>query len=181
MQWKSSTSSSTNSNSVSTPSATSPVTPRVGASEPEVIRNVIEEAVLADQVGVDFFGVGEHHRDDFAISAPKWHWLRSRAAPTASGSARRSPCSVPTIPCVLPALRHARRGVQRPGRGDPRSRVVHRVLPAVRLRPRRLRDSVRGEARSVRAAAPRAALNWTARPALPSTDCRSTRAPSRAR
>ena len=39
--------------------------------EPEVIRNVIEEAVLADQVGVDFFGVGEHHRDDFAISAPE--------------------------------------------------------------------------------------------------------------
>ena len=40
-------------------------------SEPEVIRNVIEEAVLADQVGADFFGVGEHHRDDFAISAPE--------------------------------------------------------------------------------------------------------------
>jgi hypothetical protein len=27
---------------------------------PQVIRNVIEEAVLADSVGVDFFGVGEH-------------------------------------------------------------------------------------------------------------------------
>jgi probable LLM family oxidoreductase len=40
-------------------------------SEPQVIRNVIEEAVLADQVGADFFGVGEHHRDDFAISAPE--------------------------------------------------------------------------------------------------------------
>src|ERR671911_1749032 len=39
--------------------------------ESQVIRNVIEEAVLADQVGVDFFGVGEHHRDDFAISAPE--------------------------------------------------------------------------------------------------------------
>jgi probable LLM family oxidoreductase len=36
-----------------------------------VIRDVIEEAVLADQVGVDFFGLGEHHRDDFAISAPE--------------------------------------------------------------------------------------------------------------
>ncbi len=39
--------------------------------EPEVIRNVIDEAVLADQVGADFIGVGEHHRDDFAISAPE--------------------------------------------------------------------------------------------------------------
>jgi probable LLM family oxidoreductase len=32
---------------------------------------VVDEAVLADQVGVDFIGVGEHHRDDFAISAPE--------------------------------------------------------------------------------------------------------------
>ncbi|MTD94006.1 LLM class flavin-dependent oxidoreductase [Hyphomicrobium sp. xq] len=39
-------------------------------SHAEVIRNVVEEAVLADQLGVDFFGVGEHHRADFAISAP---------------------------------------------------------------------------------------------------------------
>lgn len=37
----------------------------------QVIRNVVDQAVLADQVGVDFFGVGEHHRDDFAISAPE--------------------------------------------------------------------------------------------------------------
>ena len=36
----------------------------------QVIRDVIEEAVLADQVGVDAFGVGEHHRPDFAVSAP---------------------------------------------------------------------------------------------------------------
>ncbi|GAU83057.1 LLM class flavin-dependent oxidoreductase [Bosea sp. BIWAKO-01] len=37
----------------------------------EVIRNLIDEAVLADQVGVDFFGIGEHHRSDFAISSPE--------------------------------------------------------------------------------------------------------------
>lgn len=34
------------------------------------VRDVVEQGVLADQVGVDFFGVGEHHRDDFAVSAP---------------------------------------------------------------------------------------------------------------
>lgn len=39
--------------------------------EAQVIRNVLEEAVLADEVGVDFIGVGEHHRSDFAISAPE--------------------------------------------------------------------------------------------------------------
>ncbi|MGA9524710.1 MAG: LLM class flavin-dependent oxidoreductase, partial [Myxococcaceae bacterium] len=37
----------------------------------QVIRNVVEEAVLADSVGVDFIGVGEHHRDDFAVSTPE--------------------------------------------------------------------------------------------------------------
>lgn len=37
----------------------------------QVIRNVIDEAVLADQLGIDFIGVGEHHRADFAISSPE--------------------------------------------------------------------------------------------------------------
>ncbi len=40
-------------------------------SPPEVIRDVVEEAVLADRLGLDFFGVGEHHRDDFAVSSPE--------------------------------------------------------------------------------------------------------------
>ena len=35
------------------------------------IRNVVAEAVLADELGLDFIGVGEHHRDDFAVSAPE--------------------------------------------------------------------------------------------------------------
>jgi probable LLM family oxidoreductase len=34
------------------------------------IRALIEEAELAEQAGLDVFGVGEHHRPDFAISAP---------------------------------------------------------------------------------------------------------------
>jgi len=37
----------------------------------QVLRNVVEEGVLADQVGIDAFSVGEHHRPDFAISAPE--------------------------------------------------------------------------------------------------------------
>ncbi len=37
----------------------------------QVIRDVIEQAVLADRLGVSFFGVGEHHRSDFAVSAPE--------------------------------------------------------------------------------------------------------------
>ena len=42
----------------------------VPLSDPQVIRNVVEQAVLADSLGVDFIGIGEHHRDDFAVSAP---------------------------------------------------------------------------------------------------------------
>lgn len=37
----------------------------------QVLRDVVEQAVLADQTGVDAFALGEHHRDDFAISAPE--------------------------------------------------------------------------------------------------------------
>jgi probable LLM family oxidoreductase len=40
-------------------------------SHAAVIRHVVEEAVLADELGVDFFGIGEHHRTDFAVSAPE--------------------------------------------------------------------------------------------------------------
>jgi len=44
-----------------------------GALQPQarVLRDVVEEAVLADSLGLDAFGVGEHHRRDFAISAPE--------------------------------------------------------------------------------------------------------------
>jgi probable LLM family oxidoreductase len=36
-----------------------------------VIRDVVEEAVLAEESGVDHFGIGEHHRADFAVSSPE--------------------------------------------------------------------------------------------------------------
>ncbi len=37
----------------------------------QVLRDVVEEGVLADSVGIDFIGLGEHHRADFAISSPE--------------------------------------------------------------------------------------------------------------
>src|SRR3954462_2630507 len=37
----------------------------------QAIRNVVDEAVLADELGLDFIGLGEHHRADFAISSPE--------------------------------------------------------------------------------------------------------------
>jgi probable LLM family oxidoreductase len=38
-------------------------------SHAQTIRNVVEQGVLADRVGVDFFGIGEHHTDDFPMPA----------------------------------------------------------------------------------------------------------------
>jgi len=35
----------------------------------QTIRDVVEQGVLADQVGIDFIGIGEHHTDDFPLSA----------------------------------------------------------------------------------------------------------------
>ena len=40
-------------------------------SHAQALRNVVAEGVLAEQVGVDSFGVGEHHRPDFSVSAPE--------------------------------------------------------------------------------------------------------------
>lgn len=40
-------------------------------SHAHVLRDVLTQASLADELGLDAFGVGEHHRRDFAISAPE--------------------------------------------------------------------------------------------------------------
>ncbi len=36
----------------------------------ERLVDLLEEIELADQVGLDFYGLGEHHRPDFVASAP---------------------------------------------------------------------------------------------------------------
>jgi probable LLM family oxidoreductase len=36
----------------------------------ERMRDLLEEIALADQLGLDVFGVGEHHRPDYVVSAP---------------------------------------------------------------------------------------------------------------
>jgi probable LLM family oxidoreductase len=40
-------------------------------SHAQVLRDVVTQGALADQVGLDFIGLGEHHRPDFSISAPE--------------------------------------------------------------------------------------------------------------
>lgn len=41
------------------------------SSDAQTIRDIVDQAVLADQVGLAFFGVGEHHRHEFAVSSPE--------------------------------------------------------------------------------------------------------------
>ncbi len=51
-----------------------------GASHGQRLRQLVEEMELADEVGLDVFGVGEHHRPDYAVSSP--------AVALAAGAAR---------------------------------------------------------------------------------------------
>lgn len=37
----------------------------------QVLRDIVEQGVVADQAGVHYLGLGEHHRDDFALSSPE--------------------------------------------------------------------------------------------------------------
>ncbi len=39
-------------------------------SHAERIRQLVAEIELADKVGLDVYGIGEHHREDFVVSAP---------------------------------------------------------------------------------------------------------------
>ncbi|HKS02173.1 MAG TPA: LLM class flavin-dependent oxidoreductase [Arthrobacter sp.] len=49
----------------------------------QVLRELLDQAVLADAVGLHAFGVGEHHRRDFAVSAPEV-FLAAAAARTST-------------------------------------------------------------------------------------------------
>lgn len=40
-------------------------------TQAQTLRNLVEQGELADRAGIDFIGVGEHHRRDFSVSAPE--------------------------------------------------------------------------------------------------------------
>ena len=140
-------------------------------SHAQVIRDVIEEGVLADEVGVDAFGVGEHHRRRLrGVRRPTSCSPRSRRAPSGSGSARRSRCCPRTIRSACSSA--SRRSMPFPT-GAPKSRSGRgsftESFPLFGYRSRRLRKAVRGKARSVRGAAQAAKpVTWqgTTRPPL---------------
>ena len=47
-----------------------PAEGQLGVEGAQRVKNLLEEIELADQVGLDVFGLGEHHRQDYAASAP---------------------------------------------------------------------------------------------------------------
>ena len=66
----------------------------VGGGDPPMrLRELVEEIELADQVGLDVFGVGEHHRPEFAVSAP--------AVVLAAGAARTTRIRLTSAVTVL--------------------------------------------------------------------------------
>jgi probable LLM family oxidoreductase len=69
----------------------------VAAGHPEQagqrLRNLVEEMELADQVGLDVFAVGEHHRPDYAVSSP--------AVALAAGAARTKTVKLSSAVTVL--------------------------------------------------------------------------------
>ncbi len=119
-------------------------------SQARVLREVVEEAVLADGLGLDAFGVGEHHRADFAVSAPEvvLAAIAREDQPDPSRIGRHGPEHRRSRACV-PAVLDPRRTVEWPRRSHSRSGLVYRVLSVVRIRPVALRGALRGQAVAV--------------------------------
>ena len=53
-------------------------------SHAERIRQLVAEIELADKVGLDVYGIGEHHREDFAVSAQRLFWQLGQSIPRKS-------------------------------------------------------------------------------------------------
>jgi alkanesulfonate monooxygenase SsuD/methylene tetrahydromethanopterin reductase-like flavin-dependent oxidoreductase (luciferase family) len=92
----------------------------------QTIRNVVEQGVFAEQVGLDFFGIGEHHTDYFPMPAgdvvlgaiaARTESIRLGSAVTVLSS--DDPVRVFQRYSTLNAIS--------------RGRIEHRVVPAIRL------------------------------------------------
>ena len=117
-------------------------------SDPQTIRNLVDEGVLAEETGVDYFGIGEHHTENFPLSAGDvvLAAIAARTSRIHLGSAvtvisSDDPVRVFQRYSTLDSLSNGRAEVilvQRPRRSHPRTRIKHRVLPPVRVRPPKL-------------------------------------------
>ncbi|WP_267201579.1 LLM class flavin-dependent oxidoreductase [Limosilactobacillus kribbianus] len=81
----------------------------------ERIRDLIDEIVLADQLGIDAYAVGEHHRKDFAVSAPEII-LAMAASRTQQIHLSSATTNLPTIDPIRVYEQYATIDVVAPGR-----------------------------------------------------------------
>jgi alkanesulfonate monooxygenase SsuD/methylene tetrahydromethanopterin reductase-like flavin-dependent oxidoreductase (luciferase family) len=95
--------------------------------------DLLERIRLAEQVGLDFFGIGEHHRPDYAVSAHATV-LAGAAGQTSSIGLSSAVTVLSTEDPVRVFQQFATIDLISKGAGgvDGGPRVVHRVLPAVR-------------------------------------------------
>lgn len=97
-------------------------------SHAERLRNAVEEIVLADQVGLDVYGVGEHHRADYASSAP------AVVLAAAAGMTKRIRLtSAVTVLSSDDPVRVYQSFATLDGISNGRPRFVHRIVPFIRL------------------------------------------------
>lgn len=98
------------------------------------LRDLIEEVELADQVGLDVFGLGEHHRADYMVSAP--------AVVLAAAAERTKRIRLTSAVTVLSSddpvrvfqsFGDPRPPVRRARRDHGRQRLLYRIFPALRL------------------------------------------------
>ncbi len=123
-------------------------------SHAQTIRNVVEQGVLAGQAGADFFGIGEHHADDFPM--PGAGVVPGAIAARTTRIHLRSAVTVWSSDDPLRVASVTPRSTPSPAAGPKSSRtgLQHRLIPALRLQPRRLRgvsSIIRAATRSPRA------------------------------
>ena len=90
----------------------------------ERIRDMIEEMKLSDEVGLDLYAIGEHHREDFAVSAPE--------ILLAAGAAVTKNIKLSSAVTVLSSSDPVR-VYQQYATSNGRSRFFYRIISVVRL------------------------------------------------
>jgi Luciferase-like monooxygenase len=119
----------------------------LSASPSERLQSLVEQIERADQIGLDVFGVGEHHRRELLDSAP--------AVILAAAAARTQRIRLTSAVTVLSAadpvrgvsrIRNPRSSISRSGRDGRGPWLIHRGVSSIRPAIGRLRLAFRREA-----------------------------------
>ena len=84
-------------------------------SHDQRIRDLVDEIVLADKLGIDAYAIGEHHRKDFAVSAPEMV-LAMAASKTKQIHLSSATNNLPTINSIRVYEQYATMDAIAPGR-----------------------------------------------------------------